>query len=923
MFHQDCPLCKQPACPGLPETLTLTFSGLTDSFDSGPLLRSTVGRISFYPTAPITDSTGPLSGFKAVEAGSGLARLGRVAPQVRVVNNTGFDAAFSVSVRPITIFGEQFWELDQVSIASSGHGYVHDSQMLFLVSDGDVCASSPSVLLKVARGAPSLIALTVPPSRCTCAEPNARDGIGAELLVTVSQASFTAGQESWAVSGVTVLRGGNGYLSGQQLHFVTGPSDIAVTAASATILVDDQGAITGVTIQSGGAYYKAGVPISVSILDRGRLYREDPSAAVVVDGLTGLPAVVDNATPNGLVLDGAVPAAVNNRATFDVTVDQNKDSSTFGDSLSISLATGGSGYRAGKTKSTCLSLLNGQPIVLKASRGEDAVYACLQSKYGFLLRPFAAPEGYDGKETGLTTPPFSTNDFAFAYRGRVQPSVAVSSFSQDTLGATWSVQWEPITLQSGLPAYAIARVTAAGGSLIFDQTQLFAAPATQDDKVAIAAEMTVYKHRLPPELSASTPCHQGQAVFEIEYKLLEAGPPVYGVALVKVLSGGQGYSGRVPISFTAAAGTNQDAAACAVAFANESGQLESVQVHSAGRFWKSEDRPGFVAITNPGAYYRERTDLPPIYDADAVVQILQRDPSNGSGAAVDFTVNLDPLSPSFGKLSSVSMASSGSGYVLRAAAAAYRGTCELTGALPITCEVNFGSNCALEVSLLARGDVAQVMPLTGAANAYGFFADQLGSQQVLSLSNQQITLPAFLPTNAATCLVEWGGVFDEDSQVCSCCDFSTEYCGQPPESGWPLSGGASPATFIDPFGVVWIKTCAGLNADGVFVSPNGGWIEWTAVYDDQGNFVEWQRLCGECDEQIIVGVDPDTFEYIYSSFPEPAQSPAVRGNNGVTRCACFRFDESRGCIFGPEIGGDGCWTGGYVVETISCDNPLP
>lgn len=923
MFHQNCPLCATESCPGLPETLTLTFSGLEDAVDSGPLLSGMVGSVTFHPTAPITNSTGAISGFKVLNAGAGLARFARLAPELRAVNQTGFDATFSVTVRQITVFGVEYWEIDQATVVSGGHGYVHDSQMLFLVADGDVCTGAPNAVLKVARGAPGLVVRLVPPNPCSCSTPNAVDGTGARLQVNIAQSSSVSGSELWAVSGVTVLDGGHGYTNGQSLEFLLGPSDVALSSAAATITVSAGGVISAVSVQSGGAYYKAGVASSISVIGRGRFYREDKTAPAVVDDLTALPASTQNLTPNLLALDGATPASPDDRATFDVSVDVDKDSPTFGDSLSISLVSGGSGYRAGKSKATCLALLNGQSIVVKAQSAENAVYACLQSKYGSLLRPFVAPDGYDSKETGLTTAPFSTNDFAFAYRGRIEPTVNVSSYFGNTLGATWSVEWEPISLGNGLPAYGVASVEATGGSLLFDSTALFAAPSTAADKVAIQAEMTVYKHRLAPLLSVSTPCHQGNATFAIEYVLLESVPPVYGIAKVKVLSGGSGYSGVVPLSFSAVGSTVQDAEACAIAFADADGQLESVQVRSAGRFWQTENRPGVVAISNPGAYYRESNTAQPIYDPDATIEIIQHTPSNGSGAAVAFTVDLDPASSTFGKLSSVSMASSGSGYVLRSAIQAYRGTCNILSPLPITCEVDIGSNCALEVSVRARGDVAQVMPLLGSADAYVFFADELGSQQTLTLENQQITLPAFLPTNAGTCVIDWGGVFDEGQQVCSCCDVTTEYCGPPPESGWPLGEGESSNAFVDVFGVVFIRSCNGVNANGDNVSPNGGWIEWKAVYDENDNFVEWQRLCGECDEAIWVGVDPNTFEDIYSVFPEPTSSHATRGSRGVTQCVCSRFDESKRCVFGPELAEDGCWTGGYVVETFSCDNPLP
>lgn len=69
-----------------------------------------------------------------------------------------------------------------------------------------------------------------------------------------------------------------------------------------------------------------------------------------------------------------------------------------------------------------------------------------------------------------------------------------------------------------------------------------------------------------------------------------------------------------------------------------------------------------ATIINGGAYYKESNALPP-YTHALSVSVLQQTPSLGSGAEFTPVIDLDPTSPSFGSLLSVTIDNGGSNYV--------------------------------------------------------------------------------------------------------------------------------------------------------------------------------------------------------------------------------------------------------------------
>ena len=94
------------------------------------------------------------------------------------------------------------------------------------------------------------------------------------------------------------------------------------------------------------------------------------------------------------------------------------------------------------------------------------------------------------------------------------------------------------------------------------------------------------------------------------------------------------------------------------------GPITAVSVVSGGAYVKRNGQIESVAVTSGGKYYREDASLTP-YVASVTVNINQGNntPSAGTGAVITATVEDDPQSPDFGKITGLTVEDGGDGYL--------------------------------------------------------------------------------------------------------------------------------------------------------------------------------------------------------------------------------------------------------------------
>lgn len=226
-------------------------------------------------------------------------------------------------------YGNAMWAVDAVAVSSGGTGYTDGSPVVFTVDDG-VMRAEASATVTVGREQPDVLV-----------------GVASALGTgAVLSAVLTESNNSWYVASVTVTDGGTGYDPGSGDYIVFSTDDEEVYAAFAVFDVDGNGTITGVTMYSGGTYFRStGVIESVAVSSGGEYYKSDGTiaAVVVTDGgqywrLQGTgQADVDVPDVNIFCESGS-------GATATATVDSQIGSPTFGQITGLTITNGGEGY---------------------------------------------------------------------------------------------------------------------------------------------------------------------------------------------------------------------------------------------------------------------------------------------------------------------------------------------------------------------------------------------------------------------------------------------------------------------------------------------------------------------------------------------------------------------------------------------------
>ena len=219
--------CTQCTEGELPETLTVTFSGLQDRTPgpdlcpltfSAPYGSGAAGKVTAPGGDPATDK-GPISSVSLTNGGSGYAKLGRVAPTITASGGSGTGAAFTVSKTSANdANGIPSWGVTGVTWTGSTSGYVDGDQITFDVAAGDTAEQGAAATIHTVRTAPTVTA-------------SVSGGTGATLSVTTTANGTTP--QTWSVTAVTVTNGGTGYPASGYVTFNVASGDTAEQPADA------------------------------------------------------------------------------------------------------------------------------------------------------------------------------------------------------------------------------------------------------------------------------------------------------------------------------------------------------------------------------------------------------------------------------------------------------------------------------------------------------------------------------------------------------------------------------------------------------------------------------------------------------------------------------------------------------------------
>lgn len=222
MLGSQCsPCCGCSACTQgqLPETLTVTFSGLADKTPGPDLISVTfsscygsgaTAKVTAPSGDPATDK-GPITAVSLTNGGGGYAKLGRVAPTLTVSGGSGTGATFTPTLSTSQDGCKlDLWSLASVA-ASGGTGYEDGDTLTITFADGDTEAAAAQATLYLGKSEPTIT---------LNGTATATIGLGVTLTPT------------WVVNDVTVTNGGTGYTEGGAVTFSAGANDVTVTAAA-------------------------------------------------------------------------------------------------------------------------------------------------------------------------------------------------------------------------------------------------------------------------------------------------------------------------------------------------------------------------------------------------------------------------------------------------------------------------------------------------------------------------------------------------------------------------------------------------------------------------------------------------------------------------------------------------------------------
>jgi hypothetical protein len=313
----------------LSATLTKTGEG-DEAFWSVESVEVSDGGTNYAPGEEVSFSTSDESYDPAVA----YITVATTAPTLSVEAPGGSGAEMSVTLAETTdYYGNALWVVDSITVSDGGDGYEDGSAVTFTVDDGSM-KSQAFATISTTREEPAVTATV-----------ESASGSGAVLAVSLTQSG-----SSWYVSEVSVTDGGSGYDAYYSDYLTFATDDTESSPAYAAIETDGNGSITSVSISDGGSYYRStGVIDSVSISDGGQYYKSDGAieSVVVLNGgmywrLQGTgQADADEPT---VTVSGSY--GIGEGATATATVDTAVGSPTFGQISSVSLTSGGTGYKS-------------------------------------------------------------------------------------------------------------------------------------------------------------------------------------------------------------------------------------------------------------------------------------------------------------------------------------------------------------------------------------------------------------------------------------------------------------------------------------------------------------------------------------------------------------------------------------------------
>ena len=236
MLGSQCsPCCTPCGCPPgeeLPDKISVTFSGVTQSaVKTGDLIALSITSCFGAGAEGTVDAaggqpgeSGPITAVTLTNEGSGYAVLGRVQPQGDLtVSGSGFGAEFTVTLEPTTDdCGLPAWQIASVTVTEPGEGYTDQEPLTITLAEGTFEQTPAALTLNTVPTEPTITASVAP-------------GGGSGVALTVVTKKVSTDPDRWGVDTVTVDAGGEYYYDQEPVVFTAAEGDVEVTTATGIV----------------------------------------------------------------------------------------------------------------------------------------------------------------------------------------------------------------------------------------------------------------------------------------------------------------------------------------------------------------------------------------------------------------------------------------------------------------------------------------------------------------------------------------------------------------------------------------------------------------------------------------------------------------------------------------------------------------
>ena len=403
------------------------------------------------------------------------------------------------------------------------------------------------------------------------------------------------------------------------------------------------------------------------------------TVTVTFDGFT-------NQTPGPDLISLGISACFGGGASARVTAPGGNPETDKGPISAVTLTSGGSGYaKLGRVAPT---------LTVSGGSGTGATFtptltsandACGVPTWKLASAAFKGGTGYlDGESLTITVAEGDTEvsaATAVVNTTRTQPTLSASVSGGS--GAAFSVT---TAANPGSPAtWGVASVSVTNGGTGYADGTAVDFSGGADLVVASEASAVIRTGRSVPTVEAFTiGSGGGESLSPVLTKATGwDGRDYWTVSSITINSGGTGHAEYDAVTIGVTTGTegpysyfsayisqvdaNGAIVAIQVDYGGEywvdTGVIESVELWDGGSYYDDDGIPTGVTVTNGGQYYREDAGEPPYVASVTVSVASQALPSDGTGATFTATVEDDPESPDFGKITGIAIVDGGSGYL--------------------------------------------------------------------------------------------------------------------------------------------------------------------------------------------------------------------------------------------------------------------